>query len=222
MVGTERHNPTQSQCRTAQTASAAGAVNTVCWSGRNLIGENTDVPAIKAVLDKAQVPLGTRSLVVGAGGAGRATLLALLERGDDVVLTNRTTANAEAACGAIAGDRTIEIVPLESPSLPSVANACSLIINTTSVGMAGGPASDRSPIPRSALRPGQIVFDVIYRPRTTPLLAEARASGCRIITGLEMLVLQGALSFYFWTGQSAPVDVMHQAALNALGNQSDL
>ena len=115
----------------------------------------------------------------------------------------------------------IEIVDLNSPLVGEAAAECELIVNTTSVGMSGGPAPDESPLPISALRPGQVVFDVVYRPEVTPLLAQAAEAGCRTIGGLEMLVIQGALSFELWTGKPAPLDTMMRAARTALASDSE-
>ena len=178
-------------------------------------------PAIGAVLANANIERRTRALVVGAGGAARAALLALIERGDHVVLANRTRSNAQAACDAVAPGRALEVVDLHSPAISAVARECRLIVNTTSVGMSGGPASNESPLPVSALRPGQAVFDVVYRPEVTPLLAQAAEAGCQTIGGLEMLVIQGALSFELWTGKPAPLDTMLRAAQTALASDSD-
>ncbi len=205
----------------AETAAAAGAVNTIYWKNGRLLGENTDVPAIGAVLANANIERRTRALVVGAGGAARAALLALIERGDHVVLANRTRSNAQAACDAVAPGRALEVVDLHSQAISAVARECGLIVNTTSVGMSGGPASNESPLPVSALRPGQAVFDVVYRPEMTPLLAQAAEAGCQTIGGLEMLVIQGALSFELWTGKPAPLDTMLRAAQTALASDSD-
>ena len=200
----------------AETAAAAGAVNTVYWANGDLVGENTDVPAIRAVLANANIAPGARALILGAGGAARAALLALIGRGDEVILANRTRSNAEATCKAVAPGRSIDVIDLNGPTISTVAEECALIVNTTSVGMRGGPAPNDSPLPISGLRPGQAVFDVVYRPEATPLLARAAEIGCQTIGGLEMLVIQGALSFELWTGRSAPLDVMLRAARAAL------
>ncbi|MCY4107470.1 MAG: shikimate dehydrogenase [Chloroflexi bacterium] len=205
---------------TAETAAAAGAVNTIYWRNGRLLGENTDVPAIGTVLENAEVKKGIRALVVGAGGAARAALLSLTARSDDVVIANRTRSNAEATINAVTPEQEIEILDLNSPSIGKVATECELIVNTTSVGMSGGPAPDESPLPTSALRLGQVVFDVVYRPEVTPLLAQAAEAGCRTIGGLEMLVIQGALSFELWTGKPAPLDTMMRAARTALATDS--
>ena len=91
----------------------------------------------------------------------------------------------------------------------------SLIVNTTSVGMS--PDADSTPLPDNNLRPGLVVFDTVYRPQETLLIRNAKAAGCRVISGLEMLVEQGARAFELWIGERAPRDIMRQAAAEALG-----
>ncbi len=89
-----------------------------------------------------------------------------------------------------------------------------LLVNATSLGMT--PNVEGTPVPASLLKKGLIVFDVVYSPIETRLLREASACGCRTVSGLEMLVRQGALAFELWTGKDAPLDVMRQAALSSL------
>ena len=79
------------------------------------------------------------------------------------------------------------------------------------------PDNNSIPLPVRLLRPGLVVFDTVYRPRQTRLLKAAEVAGCTTISGLEMLVEQGALAFELWTGENAPRKVMHRAAVEALG-----
>lgn len=201
---------------TRPTAAAAGAVNTVFWGDGKLLGENTDVPAFRQVLDAAAIPAHERALLIGGGGAARAALYALLQRGHEVTMANRTPANAVAAWEAVAPGEWPQVLALDAPDLPATARTCGLIVNTTSVGMAGGPEPTSSPLPEGCLTAGQTVFDIVYRPAVTPLLAAALVAGGRCIGGLEMLVFQGALSFELWTGRKAPLDVMLRAARDEL------
>lgn len=198
------------------TATAAGAVNTVFWDIGKLMGENTDVPAVQRVLDAAGVGPSEHTLLIGGGGAARAALCALLQRGHKVTMANRTPANALDAWKAVAPDLEPRALALADPKLAATARQCGLIVNSTSVGMAGGPNPDASPLPEECLRPGQTVFDMVYRPEITPLLRQAQEAGCRWLGGLEMLVIQGALSFELWTGQAAPLQLMLAAARRAL------
>ena len=85
--------------------------------------------------------------------------------------------------------------------------------------MRHSPAEDASPIEGELIRPGSIVYDMVYTPEETPLLAVAKEAGASTLGGLWMLVLQGAAAFELWTGKSPPVDVMHRAAQGALASQ---
>ena len=91
-----------------------------------------------------------------------------------------------------------------------------LIVNSTSVGMLHGPAEGLSPIPSEVIRPGVVVYDMVYNPADTPLLKTARSGGAKVAGGLLMLVYQGAASFRQWTGRSAATTVMLDAARRAL------
>ena len=91
-----------------------------------------------------------------------------------------------------------------------------VIVNSTSMGMLHGAAEGLSPIPSEAIRPGVVVYDMVYNPAHTPLLKIARSGGARVTGGLLMLVYQGAASFRQWTGQPASTTVMLEAARQAL------
>jgi shikimate 5-dehydrogenase len=152
-----------------------------------------------------------RALVIGAGGAARAIVYALAERGAAVAVANRTRAAADELCALIAralpaADVTAHPFP---DALPALAAESDLIVNTTSLGLHGD--ADGLPWdPAVSFRPDQVAYDLIYNVRT-PFLALAQASGALAIDGLGMLVHQGAASFELWTGLPAPVDVMYAA-----------
>ncbi len=202
--------------RVTDTARLTGAVNTVTATDTGLHGDNTDVAAIEELLRPSRVPTGVPSLLLGAGGAARAALLALARRGDAVTVANRTLSNAERMLHDLAPDSAFNTLSLAAPALAAIARDSRLIINTTSIGMQGGPAPHRSPLPLESLHAGQTVIDIVYRPALTPLLAAASRAGAACLGGLEMLVLQGAYSFRIWTGREPPLDVMCQAARHAL------
>ncbi|HJO07742.1 MAG TPA: shikimate dehydrogenase [Chloroflexota bacterium] len=200
----------------SEIARLTGAVNTVSVTTNGLRGNNTDVGAIETVLERAGVPAGISVLLLGAGGAARAALVALLNRGDRVTVANRTLEKAATMTADIAPDADCTILELDDPALPGPAGDARLIINTTSIGMEGGPAPDQSPLPDVYLHPKQTVFDIVYRPRQTALLQQAAAAGATGIGGLDMLILQGAHSFKIWTGQEPPVDIMLAAGRRAM------
>ena len=202
--------------RVTETARLTGAVNTVTATDNGLHGDNTDVAAIEAVLPRAAVPTGIDCLLLGSGGAARAALLALSRRGDSVTVANRTLSHAERVVRDLAPDSEFKTISLDDPSLPAIARGSRLIINTTSIGMHGGPAPDRSPLPAEAFLAGQTVFDVVYRPPVTPFLTHAASAGAACLGGLEMLILQGARSFQIWTDRRPPFDIMLAAGRRAL------
>ncbi len=213
--------------RASPTAVLLGAVNTVVRVGDELVGESTDgsgfLDALR--LDEGYDPAGRTCLVVGAGGAARAVVLALARAGaTSVVVVNRSQDRAESAA-ALAG-RAGRVGVAEQ------VDEAGLVVNATPLGMAGwaegwtdGWAEDPSdpgrapllpsPVPVDHLGPGQLVVDLVYHPLRTPLVEAATARGARATGGLGMLVHQAAHSFRLWTGERAPIDVM-RAAVEAI------
>jgi len=200
--------------RLSPAAGLLGAVNTVAWDGVELVGHNTDgagfIDSLTAELGR---PIsGQRCVVLGAGGAARAVCLALGEAGAaDVAVANRTPSKAEVAAG-LAG-RAGRAVPVGDTA--SLAEA-DVIVNATSVGMAGTPDARSLPLEASVLTPRQAVVDLVYHPTETPLLAASRAVGATAINGVAMLVYQAAHQFKLWTGIDAPVGAMSEAARQAI------
>jgi shikimate dehydrogenase len=137
-------------------------------------------------------------VLLGAGGAARAVAAALLDAGcPRLTLVNRNTARAEALARALGGP--VEVAPGGVPPLDGAA----LLVNATSLGMAGQPplAMDLAPLP-----PHAVVADIVYVPLETPLLAAARARGLRPVDGLEMLLHQARPGFEAWFGVAPEVD----------------
>ena len=197
-------------------AQTIGAVNTVVVQEGRLLGYNTDAPGFLAALQAAGFePKESRALVIGAGGAARAVVYALVQAGSSIVLYNRTPQRALelARYAHEMGGPVAWIASLEAVE-PELADF-NLLVNATSVGM--WPHSHNSPWPETLSLPSHwTVFDLVYNPAETRLLAQARAAGAAAIGGLEMLVQQGALAFELWTGQSPPLDVMRAAARESL------
>ncbi len=156
--------------------------------------------------------------MLGAGGAARAAVFALVDAGvATLTIANRTLARAELLAGEFeAASAGVEAVPLEEPVLACVCKKADLIVNTTSMGMRHGIAEGETPLKASAIRAQTMVYDLVYNPAETPLLTEAKAAGAKTLGGLPMLVYQGAASFELWTGRPAPIDVMFEAARRAL------
>lgn len=196
------------------TARRLGAVNTVVRQGDRLLGDNTDLPGFRLALS-ALTPTawaGAQVVVLGAGGAARSVVAALAGEGASVVLHNRDRARAERLAAEL-GEGRVEVVA--GDGLAEAVRGCALLVQTTTVGMQGGPAG--SPLPDGLLPERGMVVDLVYRPAVTPLLAAAMAAGLKVQNGLPMLVRQGAIAFEAWTGLEAPAEVMGAAAEAALG-----
>ncbi len=189
-------------------AQAVGAANTLILP-RNA-ATNTDVAGFMDDLRANGVdPHGMKGVLLGAGGAARAALYALTQAGADVVIVNRTPANAFAMAREMGIDAGVKL-PEEA-----LAWGADLVVNSTPVGMP--PNADASPWPDDLPLPeNAAVYDMIYRPAQTKLMQQAEAQGLRAIGGLGMLVRQGAAAFEIWTEREAPVDVMFAAAQQEL------
>ena len=202
-------------------ATAAGAVNTIVNRGGWLSGHNTDGSGfLRALRDTGGFePRGRRVLVLGAGGAARGVALALILQGvGHLTIANRTASRADALLKmAHAHGTAAQAIPLDGPALTSAAASADLIVNCATVGMSHGPDEKGTPLSREQIPPTALVNDLVYNPLETPLLREASRAGASTLGGIHMLVYQGAASFEMWTGQEAPVAVMLEAATRAMG-----
>ena len=200
-------------------AREVGAVNTVHCTGGRLVGDNTDGYGFYAPLAEAGWSVSGRSVVIlGAGGAARSVVFRLAREGAHLVIANRTQDRSVRLAEAVAnaGYRAVEVIDWSSTkALYNAIHGCEILVQTTRVGM--HPQSDQMPeIPLEALTDEHIVYDLVYNPVETTLLREARKRGCRTLTGVRMLVNQGAAAFHRWTGEWPPVDVMERAVLDSL------
>ena len=183
------------------TAKAIGAVNTIYMRGDKLIGNNTDAPGFLGDLKKVNKETGTQvnksALVLGAGGSARAVVYALANDGWNVTLAARRLEQAQQLADSI-DDYQLTII--NSADLQN--STFNLLVNTTPVGMT--PNIDQSPLPENLSLPSNaFVYDLVYNPRETKLVKDARAQGLKASTGLGMLIEQAALAFELWTGASA-------------------
>jgi shikimate dehydrogenase len=190
--------------RCSADATALGAVNCVVRDHDELVGENTDGPgfldALRSDLDFD--PAGRRAVVLGAGGAARAVVLALARAGAaDVAVVNRTRANAQRAI-ALAGPA--GRVADATDAVPGA----DLVVNATPVGM----TEEGMVFDPTLLGPRQSVIDLIYHPPSTPLLDAAVERHCAVANGLGMLVHQAAHAVRLWTGLDPPIAAMLEAA----------
>jgi len=196
-------------------ARAVGAVNTIVPTERGLQGDNTDGDGfLRALAELDVAPAGLPTVVLGAGGAARAVVLALLRAGARVQVHNRTPARAERLVAELTGHGTLRAAG--EATLERTVRSARLLVQATAAGMEGA-AEGASPLPEGLLPDDGAVVDLVYRPRETPLLARALSAGLLVQNGLPMLVHQGALAFERWFGREAPVDVMRRAVEEALG-----
>ncbi|MDP1989897.1 MAG: shikimate dehydrogenase [Syntrophales bacterium] len=188
-------------------ASKIGAVNTIINRDGKLIGYNTDGPGLIRDLAEWSAIRGKTFVILGAGGAARAAVSALIQEGGTPVVVNRTAEKTRRLADHFGcrWGRPGEISRLEADCL----------INTTPLGMF--PDTDRTPLRKKSLVHFPQVMDMIYNPVKTRLLEEAKAEGCAIRSGVGMFVHQGAEQIRLWTGHEPPRDVMLRVVMERLG-----
>ncbi len=185
-------------------AQQIGAVNTVVQTDGELHGYNTDWLGVVAPLEQRTSLKGKRVAVLGAGGAARAAVYGLVNRGVDVTIYNRSVPKAQALAkefGCKASDQ---------PAGPEVKDM-DIIFNATSLGLERGS----SPLPAELITAKHLVFDAVYNPQTR-LLRDAVAAGAQVIHGYEMLLHQGLAQFELYTGHKPPQKVMQDVLLQWL------
>lgn len=204
----------------AEVDRSIGSINTIINENGRLIGLGTDGPgALKALVDGGAELDGRNVLMLGAGGAARAIAFTLARTTRLETLTILDI-NEEMLQGLTADLRSgtparIESGALTDGSLAAAMEQAHVIINCTPVGM--HPKEGVSLVPAQLFRPGQVVFDVVYTPLETRLLADARAAGLKVISGVEMFINQAVLQFERFTGVAAPVEVMRRVVMERLG-----
>lgn len=199
--------------RAEDEVAGIGAANTLVRESAGWAAYNTDCRAAMASLELAlgatpgqPSPLaGKKCLVLGAGGVGKALGYGLIQRQAQVFLCDGLNDRAadlarRLGCQHVAWDDRHAVT-------------ADVLINGTPLGM--HPNVDQTPFDGASLRPGMLVFDVVYNPETTRLLAEARRIGCRVVSGMEMFVRQAALQFKLFTGRDAPEELMRQVIRQA-------
>ncbi len=200
------------------TASAVGAVNTVVNNGGRLIGYNTDcIASVKALRESYGDLKGCRAVIVGAGGASRAVANGLAPCAKSIKILAREEPKAESLARQIHGNATIKGGSIGEAT--EAIHDADILVNATPVGMT--PNIDASPVPAEALHQSLLVFDLVYNPERTRLLSEAEASGARTLSGLSMLVYQGAEALHLWTGREIPETLMMEAAKRSIGGRGE-
>lgn len=197
--------------RLTPTAQAIGAVNTIYMREDKLIGDNTDAPGFLSdfnrfvAIRKSEIANPKSALVLGAGGSARAVVYALLHDDWNVTVSSRRLEQAGQLASSFPNYQ-LQITDFADLQ-PSTFD---LIINTTPLGMT--PNIDSSPLPEGTnLTQGTIIYDLVYNPRETKLVRDAKTQGCHATTGLGMLIEQAALSFQLWTGRVPPREALYQS-----------
>ncbi|MFC1996884.1 shikimate dehydrogenase [Chloroflexota bacterium] len=201
-------------------AQAIGAVNTIFLQNSVLIGDNTDAPGFWRDLQQLEVRGEGRvrfALVLGAGGSARAVTYALLTHGYQVKIAARRVEQGQELCNQLSEindsisttSNPLSAIKLSSTSITNIQSPITLIVNTTPIGM--HPNENASPWPPEISLPkNAAIYDLVYNPRETLLVKQARAVGLLASTGMGMLVEQAALAFERWTELEAPRNVMRQ------------
>ncbi|HUF53932.1 MAG TPA: shikimate dehydrogenase [Dehalococcoidia bacterium] len=201
------------------------ALNTIHNVEGVLHGYNTDVAGFLGGLRDARYEAGgCHAAVAGAGGAARAIVVALTEHGAAAVtVLNRTLERAQRLVTDVrehCGNTELRAMADTRQAWEEASSEAGLLVNCTSLGVAGTPDEERSPVPSDLIRPQMLIYDLVYRPADTRLLRDARAAGAQTMGGLPMLIYQGAASFEIWTGEKAPIDVMRGALEAALAGEA--
>jgi 3-dehydroquinate dehydratase / shikimate dehydrogenase len=196
--------------KTDPLSAKIGACNTVLRQDGKLYGFNTDVAGITGPIEKRMSLHGAKALVLGAGGAARAAVFGMRDKGAEVFILNRTAETAQKLAKQ-SGSKTIKKDALSKTTFD-------VIVNATPVGMAGVKTT---PILEAADLNTKLVFDLVYNPLETPLLRLARQQSIPIITGIEMFVQQGARQFEIFTGKPAPEEEMLRVVIHALRQQAE-
>ncbi|WP_456455656.1 shikimate dehydrogenase [Methanopyrus sp.] len=201
-------------------AELTGAVNTVRFSRGKIEGFNTDGEGfLRALQEETDFdPRGTKSVILGAGGAARAVSFKLATEGaDEIVIANRTVSRAERLAEELREKVGVKAraIGLDGDEIERELQDADLLVDATPVGMY--PNENEPPlVTADQMREDLIVNDLVYNPPRTRLLEEAEKAGAVPVSGVGMLVYQGALAFELWTGEKAPVDVMREAVLEHL------
>ena len=182
-----------------ETAARLGAANTIAVEKNKLIGYNTDVAGFLRSLKAAGIsPSGKNLFVLGAGGAARAVIFALLKTGvQKIFLCNRSAERAQALLAAFATDNRPQYVRWPERLNWLQNNKIDIVINATSIGM--HPQLNESPLPPAAFSPYMIAFDLIYNPLETAFLRAAAETGAKTVNGLGMLIDQGVAALEIWS-----------------------
>ena len=184
----------------SETAREIGAANTLSFEAGEIRADNTDAQGLLDALPAP--PAGKRALVLGAGGAARAVVWALVREGAEVEVWNRTELRSRNLCAELGG------APVEGLDIRTY----ELIVNSTSVGLRGEDPFAELPLGVGDLDEQHTVVDMVYGAMPSRLLTVAAHAGATVVDGIEVLVRQGALSLQLWTGREPSLAAMRAAA----------
>ncbi|UUZ85452.1 shikimate dehydrogenase [Paenibacillus sp. P26] len=191
-------------------ARIIGAVNTIVNEDGKLTGFNTDgIGYVRSLKEETGIQLkGRKVLMLGAGGAARGVGYALAKEGaEHIYIANRTESKARELADSMSSFASVSGLGLDE--VGKVASEAALIVNNTSLGM--HPNVNEVPMDTSLIGPDTVASDLIYNPRITRFLREAKERGAVIHSGLGMFIYQGAYAFEYWTGRPAPIAAMREA-----------
>ena len=193
-----------------ETGHAIGAVNTILSREGRLCGSNTDWLGVVQALEQMTELGGKRALILGAGGAARSAIYGLQRKDSQVFVMNRNERRGQ----KLAAEMNCGFVPWQAWDHLRV----DVVVNATTVGMSA--TQNQSLIPTHWLGVGMVVLDMIYSPLKTRLLQDAQEAGCGCLSGLDMLLFQGAAQFEIWTGKAAPIEIMRRALKEVTGEEA--
>jgi shikimate dehydrogenase len=196
-----------------------GAVNTIVNDSGILKGYNTDgYGALRALRESYGNLKNVKTVIFGAGGAARAITYHLSMEVDSIIILNRTLSKAIELADMVSNlpecKAEISARTFQAKSIKESLGKADILINSTPLGMR--PNIDNSPVEKHDLRPDLFVFDMVYNPPITKLLRQAESIGAKTLTGVNMLVYQGAESFRLWTGLEAPENLMKKIVYEKL------
>lgn len=201
-----------------QTAQNIGAINTIKNENGLLIGRNTDAEgANKALLDARCKIIGKNVVLIGAGGAAKAISYSLASDINKITIINRSEDRARKLVNELKNKRDINIESKKYNEIilkEEISNA-DILINATPIGMF--PMMDISPVSKKILHKDLFVFDLIYNPLETQLIKDSKEIGCQTLSGLDMLVNQGAIAFEWWTKKKPNLELMKLKIIEYLG-----
>jgi len=189
-------------------AREIGAINTIVNDDGILNGFNTDYGAALKALEEKTVIKGKKVVLLGAGGVALTIATGLKKKGAELIILNRTVDRAKELAKQVNAEGFGGI-----DQISAIASA-DILVDATSVGM--WPKVNESLVPKEILHPKLTVFDVVYNPKETRLVKEAKAAGCAVVYGYRMFLLQAAEQFELFTGHQAPLREMGKALIKAL------